>query len=367
MEKQWLLSPDRNFTEDEKKLIWKKPSSHKVSEQEIRISEEVKRNWNCEEMKISNILLEGDAGTGKTELAKALSTNFGLPYTKITCFADMDKSDVLGAILPVLSEKQQTELDLSDNKYLKILYKHESIQEAVDEIMKIDGVSAEEASRIIRQLIQELNGYKGNEGISYRFYPSEIVRAFERGYVLEIQEPTVIRDAAVLMALNSALEPDGSINLPTGIIKRHPDFIVVITTNRGYNGCRPLNEALRDRVHHAEKMDLPSIEVMIERAVAKTGCQDEEALYLLAQTIITLDQIAKANAIKGVAGMRSYFYWVDAMNRSNEVKEPLYHKVIYKMTTDQEEIKILEEGLVQRGIMDQLEVLQHSSKKKALK
>ena len=69
------------------------------------------------------------------------------------------------------------------------------------------------------------------------------MRAYENGWLLEIQEPTVIRDAAVLMALNSALEPDGSINLPTRIVHRHPDFIAVITTNRSYNGCRPLNEA----------------------------------------------------------------------------------------------------------------------------
>lgn len=58
-------------------------------------------------MKISTILLEGDAGSGKTQLAKALSADFGLPYTKVTCFADMDKSDVLGAILPVLPEKSK--------------------------------------------------------------------------------------------------------------------------------------------------------------------------------------------------------------------------------------------------------------------
>ena len=112
----------------------------------------------------------------------------------------MDKSDVLGAILPVLSEE--------------------------------DGHS---------------------DKVEYRYYPSEIVRAYENGWLLEIQEPTVIRDAAVLMALNSALEPDGSLNLPTRIAHRHPDFIAVITTNRGYNGFRPLNEALRDRVQHAEK------------------------------------------------------------------------------------------------------------------
>ena len=219
MNEQWVLSPDRQLTEEEKKLVWKKPLSHKISEQEIRVSNEIKRNWNNTEMKITNILLEGDAGSGKTEMAKALSANFGLPYTKVTCFADMDKSDIIGAILPVLSGEEQSQI--------------------------------------------------GEKDVSYNFYPSEIVRAFENGYLLEIQEPTVIRDAAVLMALNSALEPDGTINLPTRIIKRHPDFIAIITTNRGYNGTRLLNEALRDRIQHVEKMDLPSIKVMIERAIAK--------------------------------------------------------------------------------------------------
>mgnify|MGYP002228047179 CR=1 FL=1 len=197
----WYLSPNRRLTEEEQALVWQKPASHVESDAERRICDAVKRNWNRGEMKITNILLEGDAGSGKTQLAKALSADFGLPYTKITCFADMDKSDILGSILPVAGRE--------------------------------------------------------NEAVQYQYYPSEIVRAYENGWLLEIQEPTVIRDAAVLMALNSALEPDGSINLPTRIVHRHPDFIAVITTNRGYNGCRPLNEALRDRVQHAEKMDLP--------------------------------------------------------------------------------------------------------------
>lgn len=317
MNRQWILSPSRQLTEEEKKLVWKKPLSHKISEQEIRVSNEIKRNWNNSEMKITNILLEGDAGSGKTEMAKALSANFGLPYTKVTCFADMDKSDIIGAILPVLSEEEQSQID--------------------------------------------------EKNISYNFYPSEIVRAFENGYLLEIQEPTVIRDAAVLMALNSALEPDGTINLPTRIIKRHPDFIAVITTNRGYNGTRLLNEALRDRIQHVEKMDLPSIEVMIERAIAKTGYKDEQVLKLLANVIIILDETARANAIKGVAGMRSYFFWIDSVANGIDIIESLYQKVIYKITTDSDEIKILEESLSKQGIMEELDEISNHEKKNRIK
>lgn len=302
MKKQWLLSPARQLTEEEKSLVWQKPVTHIESDTERRICSEIYRNWTRGEMKITNILLEGDAGSGKTQLAKALSADFGLPYAKVTCFADMDKSDVLGSILPVLPE--------DDNN---------------------------------------------TEGVTYKYYPSEIVRAYENGWLLEIQEPTVIRDAAVLMSLNSALEPDGSINLPTRIVHRHPDFIVVITTNRGYNGCRPLNEALRDRVQHSEKMDLPPVEVMTERAAAKTGCTDEGLLMTFARIIVLLDQTAKANAIKGVAGMRSYFFWVDAVLHGSETLDALYHKVIYKITTDPDEIVILEQALSKHGMLSELE------------
>ncbi|WP_313016649.1 AAA family ATPase [Acetoanaerobium noterae] len=303
MKQTCVLSPARQLTEEEQSLVWQKPPSHIESEAEKRIYQEVVRNWNRGEMKISTVLLEGDAGSGKTQLAKALSADFNLPYTKVTCFADMDKSDVLGSILPVLSEK-----DKSDT-------------------------------------------------IEYHYYPSEIVRAYENGWLLEIQEPTVIRDAAVLMALNSALEPDGSLNLPTRIAHRHPDFIAVITTNRGYNGYRPLNEALRDRVQHAEKLDLPPKAVMMERAKAKTGYQSENVLSLLAETIMLLDETARANAIKGVAGMRSYIFWVDAVQSGASVYNTLYHKVLYKITTDPQELAILEQALVSHGLTDKLEEL----------
>lgn len=306
MERNYFLSPARQLTEDEQSLVWQKPTSHVESEAERRICEVVKRNWNRGEMKISTILLEGDAGSGKTQLAKALSADFGLPYTKVTCFADMDKSDVLGAILPVLSEK--------DNQA---------------------------------------------GSVEYQYYPSEIVRAYENGWLLEIQEPTVIRDAAVLMALNSALEPDGSINLPTRIVHRHPDFIAVITTNRSYNGCRPLNEALRDRVQHSEKMDLPPIDVMMERASEKTAFRDADVLRTCAETIVLLDQTAKANAIRGVAGMRSYFFWIDAISQGTSAAESLYHKVLYKMTTDPDEIAILEQALTKSGLKTSLEGIEY--------
>jgi len=362
-EKEYFLSPDRIFTDEEKALIWKKPLSHKTSAEEIRICNEVKRNWNRGEMKIANILLEGDAGSGKTQLAKALSADFGLPYAKVTCFADMDKSDIIGAILPVISEDKLEKIKDEDKKALKALYESDGFQSATEVLVNVLGITNEQAALKMKYLIKIAQENSMNETVEYRFYPSEIIRAYRNGYLLEIQEPTVIRDAAVLMALNSALELDGSINLPTEIIRRHPDCIVIITTNRNYLGCRPLNESLRDRVQHTERMDLPSKEIMIERAVSKTGFSNYPLLEVLADTIIILDKTAKANAIKGVAGMRSFFYWVDAIAFGSSIKESLYHKVIYKITTDFEEIKILEDALKRHKIFEELNEFESNKKK----
>ena len=75
MKRNCVLSPSRQLTEDEQSLVWKKPLSQKESEAEKRIYQEVVKNWNRGEMKISTILLEGDAGSGKTQLAKALSAD----------------------------------------------------------------------------------------------------------------------------------------------------------------------------------------------------------------------------------------------------------------------------------------------------
>ncbi|MBP1995514.1 AAA family ATPase [Paenibacillus eucommiae] len=363
---QYVLSPARQLTNVEQELVWKKPLSHKDSEEELRICNEIKRNWNRGEMKIANILLEGDAGSGKTQLAKALSADLGLPYTKVTCFADMDKSDIIGAILPVISSDRIETMEPAEQIVLKALYENDGFQSAAEILMNVLGVTQEQAALKMKQLLKRLQQNTKGEEVEYRFYPSEIVRAYQKGYLLEIQEPTVIRDAAVLMALNSALELDGSINLPTEIIRRHPDFIAVITTNRSYAGTRPLNESLRDRVQHTEKMDLPTKEIMIERAISKTGYKDEKVLDVLAEMIIVLDRTARVNAIKGVAGMRSFFYWVDAVAGGASAKESLYHKVIYKITTDSEEIKLLEEALNNHGLLAGLDKVEIELKKKRI-
>ncbi|BCA85722.1 ATP-binding protein [Enterococcus saigonensis] len=339
MSMPYEVTNGRVFSRLEKQMIWQKPKTHQTSEIELRIASEIKNNWNDIEMKIMNILLEGDAGSGKTQLAKALSYDLQLPYTKVTCFADMDKSDVFGALLPVVATDDQT-----DGELLEAIYQTDSLNAVLELIAQHYSIDLGAAKLRLAELVERIDAHE-QEAIHYKFYPSEIVRAVEKGYLLEIQEPTVIRDASVLVALNSALEPNGMLNLPTGIIRRHSDCVIVITTNRNYQGNRPLNESLRDRMQHAERMDLPEISVMVQRAVAKTSVTNLVLLTKMAEIIRLLDELAKVNTIKGVAGMRSYFYWVNTLKQGQDIFQTLYPKVIYKITTDPSEIALLEQGL----------------------
>ena len=55
----------------------------------------------------------------------------------------------------------------------------------------------------------------------------------------------MISNPGVLVGLNSLLDTCGAVTLPTGErIERHPDTIVIVTTNIGYEGCRSLNQSI---------------------------------------------------------------------------------------------------------------------------
>ncbi len=322
----------------EQAMIWQKPASHVTSEQETRIANTIAATWQMPEMRITNLLLEGDAGSGKTQLAKALSADLQLPYTKITCFADMDKSDILGSLLPVLDEDPELQTIFDDSR---------SQVEVIARLAKHLRLSEKEAKDYLQHY------QDSHQSVTYRFYPSEIVKAVQNGYLLEIQEPTVIRDASVLVALNSVLEPNGTLETLQGRIRRHPDTVVVLTTNRNYQGNRPLNESLRDRMQYSEKMDLPTIPVMVARAAAKSGLHDEQLLTIMAKIIRLLDETAKANGIHGVAGMRSYLFWA-ASAAFTDILNSFDQMVLYKITTDELEINLLKHAVSETGLWDQL-------------
>ena len=116
LKKKYSLFKDREFTEEEKDMLESNQTGeyYKPSENVISMVKKVAKSWERDpRLRKKNILLEGPTGTGKTQDSKVFADIIGLPYTKVTCFSDMDSSDVAGAIYPVLEDrKHYTKADI---------------------------------------------------------------------------------------------------------------------------------------------------------------------------------------------------------------------------------------------------------------
>ena len=159
---------------------------------------------------------------------------------------------------------------------------------------------------------------------------------------MEIQEPTCIADAAVLMILNSALEKDGLINLPDRVVKRHPDFICMMTTNRNYEGCRPLNQALRNRFDMTRKVELPESEELVGRLLKSTNCTDSDFLTKVVESVLALNDNLEGFGVQSVLSERNINAFISDIMDGFDYIESINEDFIWNLTTDKDEINDIE-------------------------
>jgi len=172
-----------------------------------------------------------------------------------------------------------------------------------------------------------------SSGQTYTYIETDFIKALKYGYVIEIQEPTTIVQPGVLPGLNSLL----TITLPTGeVIERHPDAVVVVTTNIGYEGCRSINQSVIDRMSLVRDVELPTPEVMVQRAMAVTGATDEYQISQMVQVVNDLSEYCRKNSITdGSYGMRSLIDWIVSSEITGDVYESALYTIISKATTDE--------------------------------
>ena len=355
LRKKFNLFKDRDFTDEEKEMMEnnKTPDYYKPSENLIKTLRKIKTSmYRPENLQIKNILFEGPSGTGKTQDSKVLADMIGLPYTKITCGADMDSTSVLGAIYPIVNEQDDIEKQKQLNRYNA--YTDSDFEYLADEIYtslngpKKDNITSQDARTLVdkrkRELYNEI-GMDTNSEPKYVYYASEIVKAFENGWLLEIQEPTCIADAGVLSILNSALELNGVINLPTRTVTRHPNFFCVITTNRNYEGCRPLNQAFRNRFQLTRKVDLPDADKLRNILLNITHCKDTGFVDKFAAGMLSLTNYLKSENLPTVISLRNAKMFIADVMDGIPVPEALDENIVWNLSTDEEDIVIIRKGI----------------------
>lgn len=285
-----------------------------------------------------NFMMRGPAGTGKTEGAKAIAAGLGIPYLYYTCSANTEIYDFLGQVLPNTDEKNNsfkeypTLMDIqmdppSAYKKLTGIYDESVTDEAV--YNKLLEVMEQDAKDLVRE---------NATGQRFRYVETALITAIRNGYLIEIQEPTVIANPGVLVGLNALLDRCASITLTTGeVIHRHPDTVVVVTTNNDYAGCRNMNQSVISRMNLIMDVETPDAETLTERAMNVTGCTDKAVVSDMANTVQEISEHCRETMINdGSCGMRELINWVQSYMVCGDVLEAARYTVLPSVSNNAE-------------------------------
>jgi len=183
--------------------------------------------------------------------------------------------------------------------------------------------------------------YKDNGGAQkFKYVETPFIEAVRKGYVIELQEPTVIANPGVLVGLNSLLDTCNEISLPNGeVVKRHPDTVIIVTTNNDYNGCQALNQSFLSRMSLKLVMDVPTKDVLLKRVKKKSGLDDDDLLERMYQVYELITDYCQNNGItNGCCGPRELIAWAQSYRITDDIKESAKITIIPSATTNEDEI-----------------------------
>lgn len=367
---KYPLTPGRTLSALELSLIPKLPEWYIIPPEVVDICKHAQKTTG-RPMQMRNFLLRGPAGTGKTMGAKAIAAGLGLPYMKYTCSANTEIFDFTGMIFPETDAVSTGSLELDrEREILKSMggisyanvaklmrlpdlddmdYDPAGVYQALTGVENLAATVQDCMSVVLEKVTEKVQSLskraenRQSSGQNYTYVETDFVKALKHGYLVEVQEPSTIIQPGVLVGLNSLLEQDGSITLPTGeIIRRHPDTVVIVTTNVSYEGCRSMNQSVVDRMSLVKDIELPEPEVMVQRAMAVTGCADEYLVSQMVQVVNDMADYCRKNSITdGACGMRSLIDWVISAEISGDPYLSAKYTVISKATADEEDREAL--------------------------
>ena len=364
---QYVLDPSRKLNAMEQTLVPTLPEWYIIPQEAVDICKHAKLTTG-KPTQMRNFLLRGPAGTGKTMGAKAIAAGLGLPYMKYTCSAGTEIYDFVGMVFPntehstgnaqLDQEREQLQAmggvnyaNVSKLLYLPGLddmdYDPAGVYQALTGVENQAATPQDCMELVLEKVTEKVRQLSSKKeeasGQTYTYVETDFIKALKNGYLVEIQEPSTILQPGVLVGLNSLLEQSGTITLPTGeVIRRHPDAVVVVTTNVSYEGCRTLNQSVVDRMSLVKDIELPSPEVMAQRVMAVTGATDEYKVAQMVQVTNDLADYCRKNGITdGTVGMRSLLDWVTSAEISGDPYTSALDTIISKATADEEDREAL--------------------------
>lgn len=304
------LNPGKILCEEERNLLVT-PKNHVPSNEAIMCCKMVQAS--SVSRPIRNILLRGESGFGKTETARNIALGLGLPYVFITCSSETEIYDLLGQMMP-------NEADGKSNMSIATLADIEDFPSPSDcsidpptcyrYITKIDKPDATELDCMLAIINKVVSDKQTSVG--YHYVESPLVKAIRNGWLCELQEPSVITRPGALVGLNGLLDESNAVYLPTGeVLRRHPNTVIVATTNLDYEGCRAMNQSFLSRFQVKIDLKAPDTNTFEKRIRLMTNCpKDVDVQSMLAAYTGVKKVLSEHYLTDGSVDMRTVADWV---------------------------------------------------------
>ena len=274
-------------------------------------------------------MLAGESGAGKTTDSKMIAQALGYPHFVFTCGPNTEETSLMVSILPNIDsctlpkEEWPTMEDL-----------------LMDPASAIAGLTGNypagmEQEEAFRKILEEIyqRGYNRAKGEKdFIKKESTIIQACRMPAVIEIQEVSMIEKPGTLTRLNALFDDCAKTDLLNGeIIERHPDTVVIFTTNLDYIGCQMFNESVLSRMNLIQHRKGMTPQDMAKRAMERTGCKDYKVVHEMANAVTKIHQHLMRKQVQGgVCGYRELENWVWSYLATGDVLSASYHTVVSK-------------------------------------
>ena len=326
---------NRTLTARELAMVPTLPDWYIIPKEVVRVCEHAKVTT-ASSQPMRNFLFRGEAGTGKTMGAQAIAAGLNLPYTLMTCSANTEITDLVGQFIPDTNGFHGS-TPIEDLPKISDITMHPP-----SVYMMLTGEYDEEKTEddVLQKLIEIAVGNlvekEETPGQRIRYVDTPLVEAIRHGYVCELQEPSCIANPGVLVGLNSLLDNCQVITLPPGErVKRHPDTVIVVTTNSDYSGCRDMNQSVISRMDLIYDMEAPDLNTMVKRVMNVTGFTDEQEATKMAIVVRDVAERCRQTMITdGSCGMREFKSWVLSTMVTHDPYESALSTIISSASAD---------------------------------
>ena len=333
--KDW--ADKQSWSKEERELIPSFSDDFPVLPEVIRMAErfvgtrELSRPWN-------NFAWRGSTSYGKSTGVEQLACILNMPLLRMTCNSTMETQSFLSEFVPTsAADSAARQLPSFEEMSLD----PESAYETLTGQSK-ENATGEDCLKAYADAVLAMSGGKTS---FFKLVESPFVVALSRGYILEIQEFSRIRDSGVLVGLNEFDRPGAMIPLVDGgYTRRSKNALIVWTDNVGYASCRPVDPSVIRRWSMViDSYDLPKTDVLA-RVVYNTKFADKELLDRMYEKWVTLQAfLSDKDITEGSCSVTELEMWATAvmLDGYKNLAENAESTLISKATSDRKEQELI--------------------------